>query len=224
MAVFRAPGVQVHLADLKGDNETDPIEYALRAMEAEEDAQGWDRKARFFWIALQQGVGVIVSEAILPPDLFDRPPDGLEVLAGVLADEDGEGTGQRMVEKGMLPDNLHGVMFMVEGWSVKRTQEQMDAPGVRPSQAADREETRTVTAITYGLKRKGEPDSAEHANCGELHWLARIRGEVPEYKKYTHLFHTPAGQIPEMSGRVPNALGHVFVHAMNLSRRDPVVL
>lgn len=220
MTMFRVPGTEVHIMGSIDPKEMDPIEYAMRSCEADEDGRGWDRPARLYYFSTIQGVGLVMMEAMLPENLLSEPPAGLETLYRALTDEK---LSSGFIEHDLIPDNMYGVCFMVEGWSVKRTTEQLAAHSGRPSEQPDRVEVRTLLAITAGQPH-GDKDDEDHGGCGDLFILNRERGNVPEFKKQTNLFHTAPEDNVELSGRVPNALAHVFVAAMKLSRRDPVVM
>jgi hypothetical protein len=216
---FRTPGADFYVSGPINPREEDPVEHALRMMEAEAEGDGWDQPARLYFISLQQGVGLVMQTAVMPPDLFDVPPEGLHTLSDLLATD--EDFARDFVEKGFLPDNLFGVAFIAEGWMIKGKEEEMVARmGEHPSEAADRIETRTVVAITAGhpVGGHGDPD---HDKCGDFFMLLRERGQIPEFKKETNIFHR---QLEDLRAEVPNALAHVFVQAMRRSRRDPVVL
>lgn len=219
MGVHKVPGAEVYITSSIDPRQEDPVEFAMRTIEVEENAKGWDRPAKLYMISLIPGAGLIFAEANMPPNYFDEPPPALEALAVALKED--EELREMAVPQGLIPDNLFGVAFMCEGWGIKRKVED-GVPTERPSEAADRIETRMFIAITAG-QPVGEHGSPDHDKCGDLHYLSRDRGEIPKLEKVTNLFHTRQEDNPHMSGRVPNALGHVFVQAMGLSRRDPVL-
>ena len=168
----------------------DPLQQAMRTLEADLEAQGWDAKPTFY--ILQRPANLLAVSPLQVPDMVtEDPSSGLPLFAAYLSGmplptEDGPQVASyedRMETlRLMAGPNFYGIAMFTEGWTVPDADSRIEEFATRTvHEAPDRIEIRYGIAVT---------------TMHEIVRIHRIRGEIPEYQA-TMDDYSPQGRVPD---------------------------
>ncbi len=161
-----ADGADMSFVD-GGTEQDDHIAIALKAIEKELEAAGWDARATFYSIGAYRGA-LTVTTLDMPEAVYEHPTMFLQLLLPMLEQDP---RGMKAL-RARLPENFFGIVFFSEGWSVKGVPDaDMQEWAGRLDQHPDRVENRMGYACTLDgrilqiLRDRGsEPKLDEVAN------------------------------------------------------------
>lgn len=169
-----------------------PVEQALRVLEADLEAAGWDQPAQFF-VILESNLGLGVRSIAMPEHCEVNPSETLSFfLDWLTGDEDCPASlKERTFRVSQIPRGFifRGLVMVSEGWTLDPDQvspEEFDAAFAehRVFQHPQRIDTRDGTA---------------YLTDGTYASVHRVRGKIPE-------FATSTDQGLHLSGHMPSTM------------------
>lgn len=167
----------------------DPVEQALRVLEADLAVAGWDQPAQFF-VILQSDLGLGFRSIALPEHCGTDPSGGLPFfLDWLTGDEDMPAhIKERAFRVSQIPRGpiFKGLVMISEGWTLDPDQ-------------VPREEFNAAFAehrVSEHSQRIDARDSTAYLTDGTWASIHRIRGKIPQFVSSTDLGLHLSGHMP----------------------------